>query len=444
MRLLEDRAGVYGVAADGGSDPCILTRPDRVEPTRDRIAYQMIVPNHAAFRRTNEQKLYRQTHLALLAKAGVTPDWEHYADVTVRQRDRLRRTYFGLGRQAARITNRALAEALSAADPKLLRVVRRYPIRFRAQLYTACATMGTRVTQFCETFPVVALLFFTRQFRSQDLEETRRMREEGRQMILRGERLGRIAAFVGFSMVFRRVHPGAAEQAVVTEASDELVASCLPQSLPAQRRWFGAVSRASQFGADFIDWTARRVGEMASSRKQTLAELGDIGDWVRACQQRTDARDGFAPPHDTGARFVTRPFCREMSLRTVRRLTRQWHEAVADGMRASDCVRFPRPPLPGSEMGEFRIVPITDSSALYLEGKSLHHCAATYQQDIVDGKCWIYSVRRCEERIATFAVQADDDGARLGQIRGTCNSKPDSSCERAIQEWFRQHSTIGH
>lgn len=262
-------------------------------------------------------------------------------------------------------------------------------------------------------------------------------------MILRGERLRRIADLAGFSRVFKRVKPGAAEQAVVTEASDELIARYLPRSLHGQRRWFAAVGRASQFGTGFMDWTARRVCEIAGSQREALAELNDIADWVKA------SRLALVPEADLrtvsqglGCQFVTRPFHRDMSLRTVRRLTREWHEAVAEGMRESACMEFPAPRLHGGEVRGFRIVPVMDSSALYLEGKSLHHCVTTYQEDILRGKCWVYSVHRASEHMATIAVHIAEDGLELGQIRASCNARPDRACEQAIREWFRSGRTL--
>jgi len=443
MKLLRDRVGIYGVAGDSDQELKILTRADQVESTRDRIAYQMIRPNHPAFKHTNEQKLYGVTHRQLLTEADFpVTDWEQFRSapgLTGKQRDRLRRTYFGLGRAAGRTVNQALAEGLAVADRDVLRVVRRYPIRFRAQLYTECCRLGIRVTQFCETFPVLALLFFTKQFRGDDLEKTKRMREEGKRMILRGERLPRIAEMVGFSMVFRRVKPGAAEQAVVTEVSDELMARHLPQSLPAQRRWFAAVSRASQFGTGFMEWVARRVGDIAASQKETLAELNDIADWVKASRLAANSNAGLPSGNShAGCEFIARPFQRDMSLRTVRRLAKDWHEAVTVGMRASVCVQFPRPWLKSGVVGGFQIVPITDSGALYLEGKSLHHCVATHEDDIVRGETYVYSVLKEYERVATVELRVADDGIRLGEIRASCNSKPEKSCERAIQQWFRQ------
>lgn len=443
MQVLRDRVGIYGVVGGSDEELKILTRADHVEPTRDRIAYQMILPNHAAFKHTNEQKLYGVMHRQLLREAGFPEtDWESWrnnSDRTAHERDGLRRRYFGLGRVAARRVNQAMAESLTAADPNVLRVVRRYPIRFRAPLFTACCRLGIRVTQFCEIFPVLALVLFTKQFRSENMDATRRMREDGQRMILRGERLRNIAEMLGFAMVFRRVKPGAAEQAVVTEVSDELVARYLPETLPAQRRWFAAVSRASQFGIGFMEWTAQRVGEVAASQKETIAELNDIADWVKASRLAVNAGLGVSVPSaSSGSEFITRPFRTNMSLRTVRVLSRDWHEAVAKGMRESACVQFPRPWLSGARIGGFRILPITDSGTLYLEGKALHHCVATFADDIVRGDKYLYSVRREHERVATLELRAGESGIRLGEMRALCNTRPAKSCERAIQQWFRQ------
>jgi hypothetical protein len=67
-----------------------------------------------------------------------------------------------------------------------------------------------------------------------------------------------------------------------------------------------------------------------------------------------------------------------MSIQTVKGLSLEWHKAVAENMPEDQPREFPPPWFPESESGAYRFVPILNSTELYLEGKEMHHCVATY------------------------------------------------------------------
>lgn len=447
LTLLRDSRGVYGLGFPGSDDVSIITRPDRVERARTRIAYQRIVPNSLVFKGTREYELFSRLHRLMLERAGLAdPARRLFGNGSVFPRalqDEHRRTYFGLRKSAISCCNRLLSEALAAGDAPALGVIRRFPIRFRHDLYAAACKLGPRAVQLCETFPVLALIFFTRYFRAHSRGDTQRIRREGTEMVLRGEKLKKIAAMVGFPMIFRRVKPGAAAQAVTVEIPDELLYRFLPTTLPAQRLWLAAVDRATRFGPDFAVWTARRFADFTRSRSSILAELEDIGDWVKCsvlCETQDPQRGlfpGAVPPmaRPAGSRFVTRHFRKEMGLKTVRHLSRRWHEALAANMEQGSVKPFPQPWLQEGEVDGLRMVPLRDSAALYLEAKLMHHCVATYTEDVLRGEAYFYSVRHNDERLATIELR----GGGLGQIRGKCNSGVDSRLKQSIKKWLRDY-----
>jgi len=228
LALLKDNRGVYGLGFNipQPAESAIITRPDKVEPVKTITAYQMIVPGHSAFSHTKEQSLFSDLHWAMLERSGIRAKcdglWNNLWGQGENNPDqeRNRRSYHGLKKLARRVLNHLIAEALSVADQQALAVARRFPVKFRAELYPAFCRLGTRAIQLADTFPALGLLFFTTAYRctfpngQTNDERTRAIREEGRNMILRGARLKLIAEMAGIPIALRAVKPRAAELAL--------------------------------------------------------------------------------------------------------------------------------------------------------------------------------------------------------------------------------------
>jgi hypothetical protein len=197
------------------------------------------------------------------------------------------------------------------------------------------------------------------------------------------------------------------------------------------------------WGPDFVAWTSRHATEIGGSREATSI-LRDIADWVRACYCASVPRHirrailGNQPflPRARGEQFVYRPFNADMSLATVIKLSRDWHDAAADNMTGPNSA-FPEPWCPGGIFGGFDIVPITNSSDLYREGKLMHHCAGTYAGQVHSGDCYIFSVRKDASPLATLQLVRGERGVAIGQFRGPCNAKPSKEVLRAVNCWLR-------
>ena len=127
-----------------------------------------------------------------------------------------------------------------------------------------------------------------------------------------------------------------------------------------------------------------------------------------------------------------------MSIQTVKRLSLEWHEAIAQNMSDNNISHFGQPWADESVIDGLAIVPIRDGRELYLEGKHQHNCVNTYYHGIQASQRYIYSVRRGGDRIATFELIRDGDRAKIGQIRGPCNSLASKTIEKSIRRWFRK------
>ena len=96
--------------------------------------------------------------------------------------------------------------------------------------------------------------------------------------------------------------------------------------------------------------------------------LSDLSDWASG--------HGRQSPLKRGRSLSCVRSSPRMSLKTVTRLSADWHEAVASHMVGPQFA-FPPPWYPAAKVGGFEILPIDNSAALYREGAAMHHCIGT-------------------------------------------------------------------
>ena len=270
-------------------------------------------------------------------------------------------------------------------------------------------------------------------------------------MVCRGVELKHIAAVFDLPLVFRKFGPYSAIDAArlidTLAALPELVHSYMPASEKGKKRWLRAIRNASMAGPPFIRWAARHALDLGKTIDDVVFTLEDINDWVVASYASTIpdyvwiAIIQHDPPREQtyNARFITRPFHEDMSLNTVRQLSEEWHHAVAEAGPEGENYTFPPPWYPEGKVGNLEIVPIRTLADLYLEGKTMHHCATTYADQIKAGSSYMYGIKKGEERIATLELHISyDNDVEFGQLRGPCNARVQSDVTRAARRWFSQ------
>jgi hypothetical protein len=207
------------------------------------------------------------------------------------------------------------------------------------------------------------------------------------------------------------------------------------------RYWLRAVCEAWRHGGvDFAEWAAKNALRLpGGQQRERLTFLSDLADWVNASRCFLSPPEpwppGMVPLADQGHCFITRPFQPTMSLRTVTKLSGEWHEAVASNLTGPQHT-FPAPWFPAAKVNGVEIIPIDNSADLYREGASMHHCVGTYAKEVRGGRYYVYSICRDGERLATAGLILIGDRVRLHGIRGPCNAAVPKQITAIVQRWL--------
>jgi hypothetical protein len=391
IELLRDRRGVYGIGCPetpwlcnidlaevwGWPPDLLILRPDRFDGTKPRDAVLQKITGgfrRSIFGRSIEEQLRRHIHHEALRRAGLP--WtqhrpERWWSTDERQQIRNRGIYHGLRLLSLHVINDLIDKAIAeAADPDAIRAARRFTFAHRESIYRACA-MDRRALQLTNTFPVLAIMIYSGHRRQSDCNTTERTNYAA-ELVQRGARLRDVAAAMAIPMALRCIPPGAAHLAfdAVSRHPDWLC--FMPKTTLGASVWLHTVHWAfdGRGSDEFAEWVARRAAQIPGNRREVLALVGDLRDWVRAAMA-PDARILPAWQNDpAGREFITRPFTPSMSLKTVMTLSADWHEAVANHLSGPDFA-FPTPWFPASKQGDLEISPIESSAELYREGRAI-------------------------------------------------------------------------
>lgn len=80
------------------------------------------------------------------------------------------------------------------------------------------------------------------------------------------------------------------------------------------------------------------------------------------------------------------------------------------------------------------ILSLSSWDELMLEGKTMHHCVASYHASIASGKIFIYKV--LEPQRLTLAIKRYGNNWAIDQVRAVCNGMPTDKALEAIQLWL--------
>ena len=82
-------------------------------------------------------------------------------------------------------------------------------------------------------------------------------------------------------------------------------------------------------------------------------------------------------------------------------------------------------------------MPIKDNKELVAEGESMRHCIGGYGFNVVNGHCYIYTIRRKGKSIATLELRRGPNGqVLLGQFTGKANGPPPAEAVKVVEKWL--------
>ena len=118
---------------------------------------------------------------------------------------------------------------------------------------------------------------------------------------------------------------------------------------------------------------------------------------------------------------------------------RELEEVHAEALRGTDEATppeppFPPPPIPGSQ----GIQPLTSAADLWVEGRTMDHCAGSFVPRVRSG--WSYLYRVLNPSRATLSIDATEDGWRLGQLHGPSNTPVPPETLAAVRRWLSGRS----
>jgi PcfJ-like protein len=302
-----------------------------------------------------------------------------------------------------------------AAEPNALKLARRFHPLVRQNIYRGAA-ISQRALQLIDTFPVLGLVIYC------PLDEWRDRTSEAVKMVERGARLNQIASFMDIPMWTRKLKP--AEAHWFDYVPDDL--HCyLPEKTWEQRLWLRAFMSRGADNPDFAYWIARNVLKVGNRIRPVLNFLSDMNDWVMEAKRKKP-------------RCITRPFSQDMSVKTVRTENELWHEAIAKCKAPKSKYKIPAPWYPAGQVSGYQIVPLDSTEELWKEGRAMHHCAGSYDYRVAAGKCYMYSVRQGDNRLATVELVRKQGKVTPLQIRAACNAEPSKEVKIAVRKWISE------
>ncbi|WP_232504085.1 PcfJ domain-containing protein, partial [Thiomicrospira microaerophila] len=96
---------------------------------------------------------------------------------------------------------------------------------------------------------------------------------------------------------------------------------------------------------------------------------------------------------------------------------------------------YPAPLIPPTDDIEY----IQSHYELVIEGKQMHHCIASYDQRIVEGRYLVYRLLQPER--ATIGIEiTHDNRLELDQVRLVCNKQAAPETEHYVRSWINTHT----
>jgi PcfJ-like protein len=423
--LLRDSKGLYGIGIvyddvleENGRLKHLIFRPDVLRESTDfpseyRAAVLQTLGDHRFIRSCYEWTL----HEVMLDEAlKRNPRYQEYAACSDLERERLcRKIKWGQHRRQLINLNGMLKRLIAeAAEPNALQLARRFHPAVREKIYRAAA-ISQRASQLIDAFPFLGIAIYSPPGNEGD--DWWNKAPDAVKMVERGVRLNQIASFMDVPMWARKLKPAVADW--FCYMPDDLH-YYLPGKTWEQRLWLRAFKSRGNTDPDFAYWIARNVLKIGNRIRPVLDFLEEMHDWVKEAKRKKP-------------RCISRPFSPDMSMETVRKENEVWHEAIANCKASKSDYNIPAPWYPAAQVNGYQIVPLDSTEELWKEGRAMHHCAGSYDYRVAAGQCYLYSVRKGDNRVGTVELVRKEGKVKLLQIRAACNAEPPREVKGAVR-----------
>jgi hypothetical protein len=208
-----------------------------------------------------------------------------------------------------------------------------------------------------------------------------------------------------------------------------------------------ALSQAIPEGKLQLKWMrCLREWRSESGRMPYMVEMTEAWNWAVVAISNA-LRDGV-PNVDRRIRDLHDFFVRgraklnpEWTFRAALAAAERWHAELAakadhEQFLQQHGFRFDQErdysPLPSqAEVDGFTFIALTSGLTLFIEGRAMRHCVASYVREVMLGGTRIYSVKKGEDRVATLELRPLGERFIQGQLKGPCNSHPNKPIREA-------------
>lgn len=304
--------------------------------------------------------------------------------------------------------------------------------------------------QLCETFPLAAI--FLSDTRYCDNPELIESIKRAREMVCKGESLKKIAEELKLPFELRKIKPQPAKNiywpirylyeynhgGIDTEKTVEYYSKILRPVLNHNTRIQSiatlcikeqhklgledyAYTNKIKGNTDFIKWVIKQVPTMpVMGKHESIRMLSNMADWVFSNM-------------DLGIK----KFNEKISYSTAVKRSNDWHMAMSllHKSKIKNTV-FSPPPIEGTVVDGYEIIPLICTHDLIDEGNIMNHCVGGYTSFVLNGHSYVYSIRKDGHRIATLDINPKIK--IINQLQGPENTSVDKKVTKIITKWIKQ------
>jgi hypothetical protein len=180
-----------------------------------------------------------------------------------------------------------------------------------------------------------------------------------------------------------------------------------------------------------------------------LAQVGPVVDFIQ--HQKFEWREGVSPKGVLSKQPPPQPefSIKGRSTASICRMVEDWHKQLGQDMQQPSFswrhslfkdFRLVEGSEDQSNMRVWTITELLTSRALFLEGRAMRHCVATFIERCAhrQASIWSMQVENQRGRHRVLTIEVDPTKRRICEARGKCNRLPTTAEREVIEGWAAQ------